>query len=108
MGIWGCAGIEVSRISTPNGKSTRFPAPLMSNLAVGRKFRRKGVAEELVKATEKLAYKQWGYEECFLYVEKRNKPAVKLYRKLGYKVQWEDDTGTTLTPKPNGAVISEA
>ena len=45
----GCAGIEVSGI--PN-KSLKSPiattAPLMSNLAVGRQFRRKGIAEKLV------------------------------------------------------------
>jgi len=58
--IYGCAGIEVSDIKTPNGKGTRFSAPLMSNLAVGRQFRRKGIAELLVKATEDLALKEWG------------------------------------------------
>lgn len=105
--VTGCAGVEVSKVSTPNGRSTDFPAPLMSNLAVGKTFRRKGIAEDLVKATEELAYKNWGYDECYLLVEKRNAPAVKLYKKLGYKVQWEDETGSTLTPRPNGSVINE-
>lgn len=105
--VMGCAGVEVSKVSTPNGKSIQFAAPLMSNLAVGREFRRKGIAEDLVKATENLAYKSWGYEECYLLVEKRNKPAVKLYRKLGYKVQWEDETGSSLSPRENGSIINE-
>lgn len=105
--IYGCAGIEVSDISTPNGKSTRFAGPLMSNLAVGKKFRRKGIAEDLVKATEELALKEWGFDECYLYVEKRNAPALKLYKKLGYKVQWEDDTATTLIPTVKGTVVSK-
>jgi ribosomal protein S18 acetylase RimI-like enzyme len=104
--IMGCAGIEVSKIQTPNGKSQPNLAPLMSNLAVGKQFRRKGVAEKLVIAAEELAKKQWGYDECFLYVEKRNTPALKLYKKLGYKQLWEDDTATTLTPKLDGSVVT--
>ncbi len=105
--IYGCAGIEVSNISTPNGKGTQFAGPLMSNLAVGKKFRRKGLAEDLVTAAEELALKEWGYDECYLYVEKRNSPALKLYKKLGYKVQWEDDTATTLVPTDAGNIVSK-
>lgn len=102
--VMGCAGIEVSSISTPNGRSA--PAPLMSNLAVGKKFRRRGLAEDLVKAAEDVARKQWGYDECYLYVEKKNSAAVKLYNKLGYKKQWEDDTAKTLVPTARGSVVS--
>jgi ribosomal protein S18 acetylase RimI-like enzyme len=104
--IYGCAGIEVSEIKTPNGRSAQFKAPLMSNLAVGRNVRRKGIAEDLVQATEDLALKEWGYTECYLFVEKMNKPALKLYQKLGYKIQWEDDTATTLLPTVKGTVVS--
>ena len=103
----GCAGIEVTRITTPNGRSASpIAAPLMSNLAVGKKFRRRGLAEDLVKAAEALARKEWGCDECYLYVEKQNKAAVKLYRKLGYVSQWEDDTATTLVPTARGSVVS--
>jgi len=105
--IYGCAGIEVSNISTPNGKRVQFAAPLMSNLAVGRAYRRKGIAEDLVKAAEDLALKEWGYKECYLYVEKRNAAALKLYRKLGYRAQWEDDTATTLVPTIKGNVVTK-
>ena len=104
--VMGCAGIEVSKIATPNGKRIEFNAPLMSNLAVGKKFRRRGLAEDLVKATEELAKREWGYNECYLYVEKQNKAAVNLYKKLGYVTQWEDDTATTLIPTTMGSVIS--
>ena len=102
----GCAGIEVDKIQTPNGKAKQFKAPLMSNLAVGKEFRRKGIAEDLVVAAETLARKEWGYSECFLYVEKKNAPAVKLYRKLGYRKEWEDDTAKTLVPTENGSVVT--
>lgn len=105
--VMGCAGIEVTRITTPNGRSASpIAAPLMSNLAVGKKFRRRGLAEDLVKAAEALARKEWGCDECYLYVEKQNKAAVKLYRKLGYVSQWEDDTATTLVPTARGSVVS--
>lgn len=102
----GCAGIEVDTISKANGMSGRFKAPLMSNLAVGRKFRRRGIAEELVRAAEEIARKEWGYDECYLYVEKRNTPAIRLYRKLGYGPIWEDDQAKTLVPSESGAVRS--
>lgn len=101
----GCAGIEVDNISKADGRTAmggRVQAPLMSNLAVGKKFRRKGVAEELVKQAEDLARREWGYDECYLYVEKRNAAAVKLYRKLGYRQVWEDDMAKTLVPTEGG------
>eukprot|EP00978_Attheya_sp_CCMP212_P044609 scaffold316196_cov59-Attheya_sp.AAC.1 len=79
-------------------------APLMSNLAVGRKFRRKGIAEDLVVAAEELARKQWGFDSCYLYVEKKNSAAIKLYRKLGYKTSWEDPNATTLLPAESGDI----
>merc|ERR1712232_668997 len=82
----------------------RVEAPLMSNLAVGNQFRRKGLAEDLVKATEEIARKQWGYNECYLLVEKKNIAAVKLYRKLGYKTVWEDTKAKTLTPTESGSI----
>jgi N-acetylglutamate synthase-like GNAT family acetyltransferase len=87
-----------------DGYDGTFTGPLMSNLAISRKYRRKGLAEELVKATENVARKEWGYDECYLYVEKRNTPAVKLYKKLGYKTIWEDPTATTLLPTNDGKV----
>lgn len=99
----GCAGIEVSGIPT---KSLQSPiattAPLMSNLAVGRNFRRKGIAEKLVAEVERMVQYEWGFNDCYLYVEERNKPAVKLYQKLGYKKLWVDRDATTLLPSTNG------
>ena len=38
-----------------DGYDSSFSGPLMSNLAVSQKYRRKGLAEDLVKATEALA-----------------------------------------------------
>lgn len=74
----------------------------MSNVAVSRKFRRRGIAEELVKQVEMISRNQWGYNECYLYVEERNTPAIRLYQKLGYRKLWVDKTATTLVPTELG------
>jgi ribosomal protein S18 acetylase RimI-like enzyme len=108
--ILGCVGVEVMRI--PNGsllsysEPYRRAAPLMSNLAVSRSYRRRGLAEDLVQAVETLVRKQWGYTECYLYVEERNRPAIQLYQKLGYRKLWRDDTAKTLLPTPGGSLES--
>jgi len=130
--ITGCAGVEVDTVSTfaegyeprnggslwaqitgndipakPEGRwDTKMKyAPLMSNLVVSRQFRRKGLAEKLVADVENVCL-DWGYDECYLYVEKRNIPAVKLYQKLGYKTIWQDDKAKTLIPTKKGDLKS--
>uniref|UniRef100_A0A7S1B368 N-acetyltransferase domain-containing protein n=1 Tax=Corethron hystrix TaxID=216773 RepID=A0A7S1B368_9STRA len=108
----GCAGIQIDSIRDirlqRKGQRTAdmIIAPLMSNVAVGPSYRRMGIAEDLVKKTEELAL-NWGYKECYLLVEKRNVPAVKLYRKLGYRPLWEDKEASTLVPQSNGSVANE-
>jgi RimJ/RimL family protein N-acetyltransferase len=87
-----------------DGFDGSFLGPVMSNLAVSRKYRRKGLAEDLVRATENIARKVGGYDTCYLYVEKRNAPALKLYKKLGYSIMWEDPNATTLLPTDDGRV----
>lgn len=116
--IIACAGVEVDRIpngslsaqsssswpSSPSSSSGTLtePAPLMSNLAVSRQFRRRGLAEQMVRAVETVVRKEWGYSECYLYVEERNRAAVQLYEKLGYRKLWRDDGANTLLPTPSG------
>lgn len=103
--VMGCCGIEVDNISDNGLKGNVLKqAPLMSNLAVGRDFRRRGVAEDLVKEAEELVRKNWGFDEVYLYVEKRNTAAVRLYRKLGYRKFWEDDSASTLLPLKTGSL----
>ena len=60
----------------------------------------------LVKEAERLARYEWGFSDAFLYVEERNVPAVKLYRKLGYRQIWVDNDATTLLPKSNGKLAN--
>lgn len=101
--VVGCAGIEVTPI--PQGKLKGAPgnrAPLMSNVAVSRDYRRRGIGEMLVEEVERVARYEWGYDDCYLYVEERNLAAVKLYQKLGYRRVWIDGDAKTLLPTANG------
>ena len=101
--IVGCAGIQVSPI--PDGSlngPTITQAPLMANVAVSRKYRRKGIAQKIVKEVEQVCRYQWGYNDVYLYVEERNKAAVKLYQKMGYRKVWTDNDAKTLLPTSNG------
>jgi ribosomal protein S18 acetylase RimI-like enzyme len=101
--IVGCAGIEIDKIKMMDGYDGSIPGPVMSNLAISRNYRRRGLAEDLVKSCENIARKEWGFSDCYLYVEGRNVPACKLYEKLGYSVVWTDDTATTLLPTNDGS-----
>ena len=97
--LMGVCAIEVEKIPD-TGRTGKGPiiAPLMSNVAVGQQFRRRGIAEDLVKEVEEIARKDWGYNEVYLYVEQRNKAAVNLYQKLGYRKIWVDNTSRTMVP----------
>ena len=74
----------------------------MANVAVSRKYRRKGIAQKIVKEVEQVCRYQWGYNDVYLYVEERNKAAVKLYQKMGYRKVWTDNDAKTLLPTSNG------
>ena len=103
--VIGCCGLEVTNIPTIGdlkAQENLIRAPLMSNVAVSRNFRRRGIAEKMVAQAEEVARKQWGYDQLLLYVEQRNTPAVKLYKKLGYRTWWTDKNAKTLLPTANG------
>ena len=100
-----CAGVEIDRIRDGGMRGPVLEtAPLMSNLAVSRSYRRRGLAEDLVKAVEDHCRYVWGYDECYLYVEQRNRGAVKLYQNLGYKTIWTDSDAQTLLPSDGGSL----
>ncbi|EEC43075.1 predicted protein [Phaeodactylum tricornutum CCAP 1055/1] len=105
--IVACVGVEMGKI--PDGYlqgPTLTKAPLMSNLAVSRSYRRRGLAEQLVRVVEQHVQDAYGADECFLYVEQRNRGAVKLYQKLGYRQVWVDDNAQTLLPTARGDLQS--
>lgn len=106
--LMGVAAVEVEKIPSSglNSRSSQR-APLMSNVAVSNKFRRRGIAEVMVKDIESMVRLQWGYDDVYLYVEQRNKPAIRLYQKLGYKKYWTDNTAKTLVPTTNGSMQNE-
>lgn len=113
----GCAGMEVQEISPPdNVKKKKQPkgitnpivrAPLMSNVAVSKDFRRRGIGQALVKEAEHIARYQWGYHEMYLFVEQRNRSAIHLYQKLGYAKQWVDADAKTLLPSSRSGQLEE-
>mmetsp|Transcript_20898 Transcript_20898/g.27001 ORF Transcript_20898/g.27001 Transcript_20898/m.27001 type:complete len:260 (+) Transcript_20898:53-832(+) len=106
--ILACAGIELDIIREDGFMSPLIlerSAPLMSNLAVSREFRRRGLAEQLVKAVEEYIIETWPEQEaCYLLVEGRNQGAVRLYKKLGYMIIWGDDQAETLLPMEDGGL----
>jgi ribosomal protein S18 acetylase RimI-like enzyme len=57
----------------------------VSNLAVGQADRRRGVAQELMRACERVA-KIWGEKALFLHVLENNQRARQLYGKAGYQL----------------------
>jgi ribosomal protein S18 acetylase RimI-like enzyme len=61
----------------------------LSNLAVSRDFRRRGIAQELIGSCEKLTI-GWGYTELHLHVMGDNERGRNLYQKLGYEIVSSD------------------
>ena len=57
----------------------------VSCMCVKDEFRRRGVADALLRAAEKVAL-DWGYDCAALHVFRRNEPAIALYRGRGYEV----------------------
>ncbi len=58
--------------------------PVISNLIVSKKMRRKGIAKSLTTRAEKIA-KSFGYKDIYLFVNVENMPAIRLYKSRGYK-----------------------
>jgi ribosomal protein S18 acetylase RimI-like enzyme len=117
--ILGIVGVEVDRVPLdPNDKataSTTRTVPVMSNLAVAKSYRRRGLAERLVQSAEKIVRdSDWNYngadddddDRCclYLYVEQKNIPAVRLYRKLGYTVVWKNNQAESVVPTATGSL----
>jgi ribosomal protein S18 acetylase RimI-like enzyme len=64
--------------------------PYISNLAVGRSFRREGVGRQLLLACEPIV-QHWQHEELYLHVKGENQAARGLYASLGYRQQREEN-----------------
>jgi len=57
----------------------------VSCMCVKENFRRRGVADALLRAAEKVAL-EWGYDCAALHVFRRNEAAIRLYRGRGYEI----------------------
>ena len=57
----------------------------VSCMCVKDEFRRRGVADALLRAAEKVAL-EWGYDCAALHVFRRNEAAIALYRGRGYEI----------------------
>lgn len=57
----------------------------ISNLAVSKDYRRRGIAQQLLLDCERIA-KEWGYLQLYLHVMGDNQRGRNLYQKLGYEV----------------------
>lgn len=61
----------------------------LSNLAVRPDYRRRGVAQRLLLASERAVY-DWGLREIYLHVLESNQPARQLYTQAGYSIRSAD------------------
>lgn len=63
------------------GNTSKYP--YLSNLAVHRRDRRRGIGEQLLLNCERIAL-EWGFHDIYLHVLENNYQARQLYFKLGY------------------------
>ncbi|WP_404790216.1 GNAT family N-acetyltransferase [Altericista sp. CCNU0014] len=63
--------------------------PYISNLAVARSFRRRGIGRQLLLACEPIA-QHWQHDTLYLHVKKDNQVARGLYFNLGYRRQQDE------------------
>ena len=77
--------IEVGMRHANHHQPTQHRYVYISNLAVSRDFRRRGVAQELLTNCEQIA-KSWGFTEIHLHVMGDNDRGRNLYEKLGYEI----------------------
>jgi GNAT superfamily N-acetyltransferase len=91
--VVGCVGLQLQpflRNTVLRGSLRSNPPeeavlrPVVSNLAVLPRARRRGLAAKLMARCEAQC-REWGCQECILLVESTNARAQKLYSKLGYK-----------------------
>ena len=78
-------GLAIATISIGGGRFQRVGSLRLFALNVGAAFRRKGVGTALVKAVEAIAVER-GLAEVNLEVTIDNEDAIRLYRKLGYRI----------------------
>lgn len=95
--VVGVTTVECSDIDI-NGKKENHP--LISNLIVSNKMRRKGIAKLLTIRAEKIA-KSFAYKNIYLFVNTENIPAIRLYKSRGYKSMRDQKESTRIVFENN-------
>lgn len=77
--------VEVGVRTAERYRQNHYRYVYLSNLAVSKDFRRRGVAQKLIERCEQQTL-EWGYTEIHLHVMGDNERGRNLYQKLGYEV----------------------
>ena len=113
--VVGCVGLQMQpflRNSVLRGALRSNPPPeavlrpVVSNLAVLPRARRRGLAAKLMARCESQC-RAWGIQECILLVESTNSRAQKLYGKLGYKRLADGDEEDAPSLKVENGKVTE-
>eukprot|EP00250_Pteridium_aquilinum_P031216 c43252_g1_i1 orf=675-2162(-) len=91
---WVAGAVEISFNASGKPKDMQTPlppedAPFLSNMAVLKKFRRRGIGRELLRAAEQLAV-QMGGTEMYLHCRMIDEAPLNMYKKSGYAVAETD------------------
>ena len=81
--------VEMGLRSTDPFARARSRYPYLSNLAVSRSDRRRGVAKQLLQKCERVAL-EWRFQDLYLHVLENNHHARQLYFNLGYQLHKVD------------------
>lgn len=91
VGSISIAVVDVTDTGLGTGLGGENIRPLLEFLSVVPAARGKKIGRALVERVE-AQVKDWGYDEVLLQVAAINDVAIKLYKKMGYEVLYEDNT----------------
>ncbi|GMI53553.1 hypothetical protein ScalyP_jg5461 [Parmales sp. scaly parma] len=95
--IIGCAAVDVQPLYDFETEQKLPACAVLSNLAITKNFRGRGVAKSLVKSLEFQVQTILKQQFIYLKVDSTNKRAINLYKKSKYKEVWRERT-TSLCP----------
>jgi len=99
--------VEIALRSPSSWQPRRSQYPYVSNLAVSKSCRRRGVAKQLLLACEQTA-SDWGFPDIYLHVLENNHQARQLYLKTGYQLhQIEPSYGAWLLGRPKRLLLQK-
>ncbi|KAH7365531.1 hypothetical protein KP509_18G033200 [Ceratopteris richardii] len=96
--VSGAVEISFNSLGKPKNMQTPLPpedAPFMSNMAVSKTYRRRGIGRELLKAAEELVL-QLGGHELYLHCRMIDEAPLTMYTKSGYSVVATDNVFSLL------------